>query len=160
MKAAQRRTAEIATGFIITIVMVLFLSLVFGGKEVVADGRYPVQARFNRVDGLAIGADVRLAGITIGTVSDLQLDADSRAVAVLRLDSNIELDSDATAAIITDGLFGAKIVEVDIGGGEDSIEPGGEIVFTEESMILDDLLDLVIQRGRQVHGVTGDATPE
>ncbi len=160
MRPSQRRAAEIVTGVVVAAVMVTVLTLVFGGKKVVTDGRYEVRARFTRVDGLTIGADVRAAGITVGTVTDMQLDPSNLAITTLRIDSAVELDTDATAAIVTDGLFGTKFVELDIGGGEDFIEPGGEIIFTEESLIIDDLLDLIIRRGRQVQAITDDAATE
>ncbi len=153
MRAGRKRAVEVSTGVVVSAVIALFLSFVFGGSEVVADGRYPLQARFDRVDGLTIGSPVRAAGIDVGLVTELTLNADGRAVVVMRVDSEILLDTDASAAIVTDSLFGQKFVRIDIGGGESFIEPGGEIVFTEESLILDDLLQLIVQRGRQARGV-------
>ncbi len=155
MRAARQRALEISTGVIVSLIIVLFLSFVFGGRNVVADGRYELKARFNRVDGLSIGSNVRAAGVEVGNVTELALDESGRAVVVMRVNSDIELDTDASAAIVTESLFGQKFIQLDIGGGEEFIQPGGEIIFTEESLILDDLLELVVQRGRQARGVDG-----
>lgn len=153
MRAGRQRALEVSTGFVVTVVIGLFLSFVFGGSDVVADGRYELNARFNRVDGLTIGSTVRVAGIDVGNVTELVLDENGRAITVMRIDSSIELDTEASAAIVTESLFGQKFIALDIGGGEDFIQPGGEIVFTEEALILDDLLELVVQRGRAARGV-------
>ena len=77
-----------------------------------------------------------------------RLDTEQRAVVVLRIDDSIELDLDATALVVTDGLFGPKFVRIDIGGADEFIAPGGEIAFTEEAVIVEDLLQLIIERSR------------
>ena len=64
----------------------------------------------------------------------------------MRINTDVELDSDATAAIVTDGIFGGKLIQVDIGGGEEMIEDGGAISFTEDALVLDDLLSLIISQ--------------
>lgn len=155
MRAGRQRALEVAAGAAVSIVVALFLSLVFGGSEVVADGRYEIKARFSRVDGLNVGADVRAAGIEVGNVTELMLDEAGRAVAIMRIDLSVQLDTEASAAIVTESLFGQKFVQLDIGGSDDFIQPGGEIVFTEEALILDDLLELILVRGRQARGVDG-----
>ena len=155
MNAGRQRALEVTAGAAVSVVVALFLSLVFGGREVAADGRYEIKARFSRVDGLNIGADVRAAGIEVGNVTELMLDGNGRAVAIMRIDLEVQLDTEASAAIVTESLFGKKFVQLDIGGGDDFIQPGGEIVFTEEDLILDDLLELILARGRQARGIDG-----
>ncbi len=155
MRAGRQRALEVSTGAVVSIVIALFLSFVFGGNEVVADGRYEIRARFSRVDGLTVGANVRAAGIEVGKVTELMLDGNSRAIAVMRIDLSVQLDTEASAAIVTESLFGQKFVRLDIGGSDDFIQPGGEIVFTEEALILDDLLQLIVVRGRKAQGVDG-----
>ena len=155
MRAGRQRALEVAAGAAVSIVVAVFLSSVFGGSDVVADGRYEIKARFSRVDGLGIGAVVRAAGIEVGNVTELRLDDNGRAITIMRIDSSIQLDTEASAAIVTESLFGQKFVALDIGGGDDFIQPGGEIVFTEEALILDDLLELILARGRQARGSDG-----
>ena len=40
----------------------------------VGAGSYPLNASFRSVEGITVGTDVRLAGITVGTVTGLDLD--------------------------------------------------------------------------------------
>ena len=123
------------------------------------DPLYYITARFNRADGIKIGRLVRAAGVDVGQIEKLRLDENFRAVAVLRINSGVVLDTDATASIVTDGLFGSKFVQLDVGAGDEVIGNGQEIAFTEDSLVLDDLLELIISRARQARaGASGGAT--
>ena len=159
MNAAKRELFETWIGAAIIAGLVVVILLVFGPTRF-SDGTYSVTARFSRADGLSTGGIVQAAGVPVGKIEELRLDKDFRAIAVLRIDSNVELDSDATAAIVTDGLFGQKFIQLDIGGGESVIGDGQEIAFTEDSLILDDLIELIISRAKQARSSTGGAATE
>ncbi len=148
MTAQRQAVVEFLTGGLLMLVLVGFVAFVFSGAKLANDGHYDLIARFTRVDGLAVGSEVRAAGVPVGSVSALSLDENNQAIAVLRVSDIVQVDTDASAAIATDGLFGAKFVRLDIGGGDDMIAAGGEIVFTQEAMIVEDLLELIIGRGR------------
>ena len=148
MNAAKRQRFEIWIGAAICTTLVLVLVLVFGPTRLNI-GSYEIIARFNQADGIAPGSPVHAAGVPVGQVETLRLDESFRAVAVLRIDRGVVLDSDATASIVTDGLFGDKFVQLDIGGSDAVIGDGQEVSFTEDSLVLDDLLELIIRRARQ-----------
>ncbi len=148
MTQARREAWETAVGGIVAIVLLAVTSWVFSRDNLGSAGTYELTARFGKVDGLDIGSEIRAAGIPVGEVVGLRLDTEQRAVVVLRIDDSIELDLDATASVVTDGLFGPKFVRIDIGGADEFIAPGGEIAFTEEAVIVEDLLQLIIERGR------------
>ncbi len=107
-----------------------------------------VTATFNKVDGLAQGDEVRLGGIRIGTIEAMDLDSNYRAVVAMRIDGDIHLSADTSAAIHTDGLFGSKFMVLEPGGDKKILASGDRIRFTQDAMIVSDLLDLIITRGR------------
>lgn len=112
--------------------------------------RYEVTAAFRKAEGLTVGGDVRIAGVKVGTIRDMTLDASTyRAVATLSIDSAIKLPEDSDAAIAVEGLLGGAYVAVTPGGSEFMIEPGGEITYTQGSV---NLLDLV---GKAISGGAG-----
>lgn len=139
--------------------LVVIVLLVFGPNRF-SDGTYSVTARFSRADGLSTGSIVQAAGVPVGKIEELRLDENFRATAVLRIDGGVELDSDATASILTDGLFGQKFILLDIGAGDSIIGDGQEISFTEDSLVLDDLLELIISRAKQARTGTGGTATE
>lgn len=157
MRAAKREALEIWIGTAVAAIMVVVVALVFSPLRI-DDDTYRLTARFNRADGLSPGSMVQAAGIPVGKIDRLDLDQNYRAVAVLRIDRGVALDAESTAAIVTDGLFGDKFVQLDIGGSDTMLGDGDEIAFTEDSLILDDLLELIVSRAKSNR--PAGATPE
>ncbi len=120
-------------------------------------GGYPIEAVFNRVDGLAPNAAVQLAGVRVGTVMSQHLESDFRARVVMLLDGGVKLPADTSAAIQTDSLFGDKLVVLEPGGDSDMIKPGGRITMTQDPLILEELLELIISQGKQRRAKPADA---
>lgn len=147
-KAARIEIRNVAVGVLVTAVIVALLAVVFGPASVAGGATYRVLASFGQTDGLEIGSPVYAAGVKVGEVTDLRLANGFRVDAILELDADVVLDTDASAAIVTDGIFGSKQVQIDIGGGAQDIENGGVIAFTEDAVVLDDLLALIIGQAR------------
>ena len=56
---------------------------------------YEVVAKFERIDGINVGTDVRLSGIKIGTVTSQELDAKSyRAVVRMNVKNDVPIPDD------------------------------------------------------------------
>ncbi len=58
------------------------------------------------------------------------------------IDNSIRLPLDTTAMIGAEGLLGGEYVRLDPGGGEDMIEPGGQVEYTQAAV---DLIGLLTQ---------------
>lgn len=122
-------------------------------------GVYHLTADFNRVDGVVLGTPVRVAGVAVGAVSHMSVDARSRAVLTFRFDREVPLPDDTAAVIETDGLFGQKYVELHPGGSERNLGNGARMSFTQDSVILEDLVELIVQRAKAAQGVAAPASP-
>lgn len=105
---------------------------------------YTLSARFNQTEGLNVGNEVRLAGIRIGHVISQRLDDYYGVVVAFSVPNGIRLPVDSGASVQSTGLIGAKYIELQPGGDEEFLEPGGMIDFTQDSPDLMDLLDKVI----------------
>jgi phospholipid/cholesterol/gamma-HCH transport system substrate-binding protein len=104
-------------------------------------GSYPLTASFRSVDGVSIGTEVRLAGVKIGTVTDLSLNPKTFfADATFSVRDDIQVPEDSTALISSEGLLGGNFLEIQPGGSPDNIAPGGEIVDTQGAVGLISLL--------------------
>ncbi|MGZ9810100.1 outer membrane lipid asymmetry maintenance protein MlaD [Pseudoroseicyclus sp. H15] len=139
---------EVATGALVLLVAAGFI---WWGAGRVSDGAgsdYAVTASFRSVEGIAPGTDVRMAGVKIGRVSDLELDpATFRAVADLSLDGAVPLPTDSTAVIAADGLLGGSFVEIFPGGDLENLADGGQITDTQGAVSLLQLLITYIGGG-------------
>lgn len=146
--SSQRELRNVVVGVGIVIALVAVLGGVFGPISTSGDETIDVSAVFGQTDGLQVGNPVHAAGIKVGEVTGLELVEQFRVLATLRIDASVELDADASAAIVTDGLFGGKLVRVDIGGADRIIRDGGRISFTEDAVVLDDLLGLIVSQAK------------
>jgi len=142
---------EASIGAIAFVCLVLILIFSYAGRDTAATtgaDEVLMMAKFNRVDGLALGDDVRMGGIKIGTVADMTLDDQYRAVVAMKIAKGIALPTDTSVAIHTDGLFGSKFMVLEAGGEEEMLKSGDEITYTQGAVIVSDLLDLIISEGR------------
>jgi len=109
-------------------------------------GGYDVTAKFGQVGSLAPGAAVSVAGVKVGTVSQITLDPETYlAVTRLSLDPTVKLPSDSSAKITSDSLLGGVHVSIAPGGAMDDIKPGGEIENTQGSVDLFGLIGSVMR---------------
>lgn len=115
----------------------------------VEDGEYySLNARFGRTDGLMVGDNVRLAGMTIGRVVKAKLDEHFKAILTLEIKEDIKIPDDSSASIVSSGLMGGKYIEIEPGGSEDYIPSGGEFSYTQDAMVVEELLDRIVGIGK------------
>jgi len=140
---------EPVVGGIVVLTVLLAIGFSYGDKRVEGEvNGYQVLASFGKVDGLSEGADVQLGGIRVGSVAGQKLSDNFRATLTLMIDNGVKLPLDTSAAIHTDGVFGGKYVVLEPGGEEEMIAPMGEIDFTQDSVVVEDLLELIIAQGK------------
>jgi phospholipid/cholesterol/gamma-HCH transport system substrate-binding protein len=117
-------------------------------------GGYRLTAVFNRIDGLDVGDEVMLSGVRVGEVEAMSLRPDYRAQVTMLVDDDVALPEDTSASIHTDGLFGGKFVALDPGGSLENLTGGATIRYSQDAVLVQDLLDLIISEGmaRQARG--------
>jgi phospholipid/cholesterol/gamma-HCH transport system substrate-binding protein len=154
-----RNPIETVLGAVVLIVAIMFVAFAYSTANVrpIGDG-YHVSAEFLKVGGLTRGSDVRMSGITIGTVADQQLDPKTlTAHVVMNIKSNIQLPTDSEAEIVSDGLMGGKYVNLVPGHAADKIPPDGKITHAKDFQSLEDLVGQIIFLATQEPGKSGDA---
>ena len=84
---------ETLIGVLVIIVSILFLYLaskVSNGKQNITNN-YKVYAVFDNIDGINIGSDIKISGVKIGSVADVQLNENYKAKLLLKLPKNLKL---------------------------------------------------------------------
>lgn len=111
---------------------------------------YALSASFRSAEGVSLGTDVRLAGVKIGTVTDLELNPETyRAVTEFRLDGSVQVPDDSAAVVASEGLLGGNFIEIMPGGSPFYYEPGDEILDTQGSVSLISLLLKFVSGGSE-----------
>jgi phospholipid/cholesterol/gamma-HCH transport system substrate-binding protein len=152
----RRNAAELLAGAAVLIGAVAFLAfaLTVTGRSVGGEG-ITLTARFERIDGITPGTDVRLGGVRIGAVVAQRLDPDTfLAVVTMRVDGSLRLPADSSAEITTDGLFGGRFVALVPGGAERRLRDGDRIEITQSSISLESLIGRFMFSGSE-----GGTTP-
>ena len=146
----SRSAIEVLTGAGVLVVAALFLvyAVLQGGRGAQAEGM-TLTAHFDRIDGLVNGADVRIAGVKVGSVTGSAIDHQSfNAVVTMRVDRSLRLPRDSSAEITSDGLLGGKYLSIVPGGADGMLAEGNRITETQGSVSLESLL------GRFIFSVT------
>ncbi len=151
---------DAVVGAIVVVAAVLLFAMVYGKAATSAEGAgYPLIARFGQADGITVGSAVRLSGVTVGKVVSESLDPQFRAVTTLRVAANLALPTDTAAVIQGDGLLGTKYVDLRPGAEDAVLKPGAEITYTQGSLVVEDLLEMIIDQARVKRGYVDRPLP-
>jgi phospholipid/cholesterol/gamma-HCH transport system substrate-binding protein len=155
---AQRNIGDLIAGAVVLAVAVGFLGYAVANTGHVTGGGYTLNARFDHIDGLAEGSDVRIAGVKVGAVSSERIDPKTfQAVVAFSVADDIRLPKDSSVAITSDGLLGGKYMDVAPGGDTSLIPPGGTVTITQSSISLEQLLGkFIFSVGNLGGGKPGD----
>ena len=141
----KRNVIETVLGGVVILVAGLFLVFAYLDSDVRSVKGYNVIAKFDAIDGLSVGSDVRIGGVKIGNVVDQMIDAeDFRAVVTLVILPEVKLPVDTKASITSAGLLGTKYVKLEPGGADAKIPGGGQIQQTKSVISLEEMLGKVI----------------
>jgi phospholipid/cholesterol/gamma-HCH transport system substrate-binding protein len=139
----NRRKIEMYVGLfvIIGLVTVGYLILAIGEARFFPKNQYLLHGYFASATGLKQGAQVEIAGVEVGTVSNISIDKE-RLVAkiVFRINGDIEVSDDSIASVKTAGIIGQKYIDISPGGSDDILEDGDEIYNTESSLDIESLV--------------------
>jgi phospholipid/cholesterol/gamma-HCH transport system substrate-binding protein len=144
----RKNFAEIAMGAVVVLAAIGFLTYAVGHSGRSTGGGYTLTAAFDRIDGLAQGADVRVSGVKVGTVESQALDFQTfQAVLTFRIDRRVKLPDDSSAEIQSESLLGGKFVALVPGGSDKVIAEGGRIRLTQSALNLEQLIGRFIFGG-------------
>lgn len=122
-----QQTARVGLFFLLGLALIWVTFETLSGGKVFKDKGYQLIAGFDSLRELKEGNEVRMAGVKVGEVHATRL-AGRRAEAVLRIDSNVKIKSDATATIVMAGLIGTNYIGIDLGSPDaPDLRPGAEI---------------------------------
>ena len=140
---------EVKVGTLIAVGLVILFSAFFiiGGKEGILSSRDTIFARFDNVEGLAVGAPVRLGGMKVGSVNDIQFSslADKKAIIVKMSIKKSALDrirADSKAKLGNMGLLGDRTVEISLGSITEAPIKSGQFVPSESGHIIEDVMKI------------------
>jgi len=140
------RKIEITVGIFVFlgIMAMAWMAIKLGQVGGLGSSGYNISATFGDAGGLRAGADVMLAGVSIGRVASVQLKGQDEALLQLEIQQGVKLTTDAIAAVRTKGIIGERYVRISQGADDETIEDHGEIEETESAINIEDLISKYI----------------
>jgi phospholipid/cholesterol/gamma-HCH transport system substrate-binding protein len=137
----RRSILEVVIGALVLLVAAGFLAYAIANSGRSTGSGYTLYARFDHIDGLGVGNDVRLAGVKIGSVSEERIDSRTfQAIVGFSVRDDIKLPKDSAAIITSESLLGGKYLSLQPGGDEVVLQPGQMVTITQGSVSLEELL--------------------
>lgn len=137
--AEREQLMRLRVGIFVLGLLGLFMVFVLtiGSRSRIFERHYNLHAFFSNIEGLNVGAPVRLAGTSVGSVDDITFSKDlaSKKIRVtMSLDARLQnrIREDSIASIGTIGLVGDKVLELTVGSpDEPALPPGATIASVD-----------------------------
>ena len=144
----KRNVIETMMGGLVLLVAAGFLFFAYKSGNVQSATGYTITAKFDRVDGLVVGADIRVSGIKVGAVTAQNIDPQTyQAIVSMTIRDDVKVPNDSSAEIVGDGLLGGKYIAIVPGGSSDMVAAGGELQYTQSSVSIEALIGKMIYGG-------------
>jgi phospholipid/cholesterol/gamma-HCH transport system substrate-binding protein len=144
----SRRSIETLVGLFVLMGMGALVFLALKAANLASFGEhkgYTVTAKFDNIGGLKPRAPVRSAGVTVGRVKSISLDAKTfQGVVRLEIDEFIKFPKDTSAKILTSGLLGDQYIGLEPGADEKNLAQGDVIRQTQSAVVLENLIGQLI----------------
>lgn len=142
----HNETVETLIGAIVIAIAAIFV--VYAYKTTGTDmGGYELMAKMNRVDGVAVGTDVRLAGVKVGNVRALTLGPDYLVTVHMDIDQSVKVPDDSSLVVTSSGLLGSSYLSIAPGGSDKMLTAGQSIKNTQGSIDMMGLINKFVNSG-------------
>jgi phospholipid/cholesterol/gamma-HCH transport system substrate-binding protein len=145
--ADRSKSLELKVGIFVFIgfVVLTWFVLWIGDFKLVRQG-FTVKVTFSFVNGIKMGAPVRLAGVDRGEVKDIKLTHDNEGKAKVTIiawvDYGTEIPQDSRAWVNTLGLMGEKYLEIIPGKDYKNVLKVNEVLKGEDPTSVQEVTDL------------------
>ena len=139
------RSIELSVGIFVGIGLAALFMLAMQASNLssfTSDGSYQVTARFDNIGGLKVKSAVKVSGVKVGQVAEIDYDSETfEAVVKMNIDDSYDkFPRDTIASIFTSGLLGEQYIGLEPGGDDKLLENQSEIRHTQSAMVLEQLI--------------------
>lgn len=131
-------------GMFVVIGLVLFVGTIYfvGKQKNLFGSTFELYSKFNSVSGLEVGNNVRLSGINVGTVDDIDFLTDTTVVIKMIIKDEVRkyIKKDAIASISSHGLMGDKVLVISAGKTSNVVVENNDYITSKKAIEMDDLM--------------------
>ena len=122
-----------------------YLSVNIAGMRFNQSDYYHLQAEFDNISGLEVGAPVEIAGVPVGEVIKVELNG-TLALVTLNIKKGVEIRSDDIAVVRTKGIIGERYMKIVTGASTDFVKAGSRITDTESVVDFEEIIGKLIHQ--------------
>lgn len=157
---AKRAISNVKLGvFVLGGLLFLVLLLYMIGKNRSLFGStYVLKARFENVQGLVAGNNVRFSGIQAGTVKRVKILSDTVIEVTMIIETKMKdiIRKNAIASIGTDGLVGNKVVNIVPAGEPGPLAEEGDILASKKSVNTDEMMQTLYKTNNDIAAIAAN----
>ena len=134
------------------LLFLILLLYMIGRNRSLFSSTYLLKARFENVQGLIPGNNVRYAGIQAGTVKKIEILNDTTIEVSMIIETKMEniIRKDAITSIGTDGLVGNKVINIVPGKSNAIIAIDGDLLATKKALDTDEILSTLSNTNKDI----------
>lgn len=147
----SQRVIETFVGLFLLFTMLALTMLAFkvsGLTSLFPTKSYTVSASFDDIGGLKIRSPVKIGGVQVGQVTEINLDPVTfKAIVKMHIENQFnDIPDDSTAGIYTTGLLGDNYISISPMYSKNFMKEGSQIEFTNSAMVLEKLIGQFIYK--------------
>jgi phospholipid/cholesterol/gamma-HCH transport system substrate-binding protein len=103
---------------------------------------YQIKALFDNIGGLKVRAPVKISGVTVGRVANIQVDKETYLAEVsMNIYSEFnQLSLDTSGSVLTSGMLGDQYIGLDPGADEEYLVNGDYLDIVQSALVLEELI--------------------
>jgi phospholipid/cholesterol/gamma-HCH transport system substrate-binding protein len=139
--------------FVLVGLLLVILALYMIGRDTNLFGKnYVLRARFENVQGLTSGNNIRYAGIQVGTVKKVKILNDTLVEVTMLIDLKMKkyIHKTDVVSMSTDGLMGNRILNITPAKEGAPLAEDGDLLITKKSISTDEILETLDKTNRNI----------
>ena len=156
MGKQQQSNLKLGAFIIAGFVVFLFFIIMVSKKKNLFGSEFELKTYFSNLNGLTKGDNVLFSGLQAGSVKRITIIDDTTIEVDLAIDDNLRsfIPKNTTAAVITDGLVGDKIVNLIPGKGVNAHVNNGDVLQPAFALSKDEVLKTLSKTNNNIEIIT------
>lgn len=158
---SQKKYETIVGGFVVaTLLLLMTMVLIIAQQERLFEKRLEYRTVFKNIGGLKEGAEVRLSGVTVGSVKKVSFDRQGNIIVgfevLAEYRERLRADSKATIGYI--GLLGDMCLDLTSGSPEVAVLPPGSTIPSIEPLALTTMIERATPSLEEIEKILANLT--
>lgn len=141
---------EAIMGAVVLAIASVFLVVAYKASSTVSEKGTVLHAKFDRVDGLVVGNDVKVSGVKVGKVFDIAIEPSTfLAIVSFSISPALKIPEDSSAEIVSESFMGGKYIAVVPGGADEALKSGDTVAYTQSALSFEALVGKYLFSGNK-----------